>query len=167
MANGEHIVVFRHRLARAVTRWEERGILSQPQAAQLHSEVAVITDDSWLFHFAAHLLLSLALRFPLGSGARFLWTSSFRVRAWRKRREDREGYARAKRVHTVAVFLVGALPGIGGAAYLCTREAWNSPLLLNLVLVDATLWGMPSRAYVFLWHIARQYLLYARYVLPQ
>jgi len=164
--SGEHLLLLRSRLDKKILAWGDWGIISPREALDLKSAVPLSVADLWFAHFAVHLFISALLRFPWGSVVRFLWTFMALALSWRKHAENPQGYARAKRTHTVLVLFVTLVPGVGAAAYVCTREAWRFGPLLPVVLFDLVSFGLPSRAYVFCWHLARRYIPYARYVLP-
>lgn len=100
-------------------------------------------------HLGAHVAMSVPLRFPFGSIGRLIWTLAFRLSAeWRAivwRRDD-EAVRGARRIHTLPVMLLAALPGAGAVAYVAAEPVRrNRPLLA--VLVDQAGRKLPLRLY--------------------
>ncbi|KKL21779.1 hypothetical protein LCGC14_2442020, partial [marine sediment metagenome] len=102
-----------------------------------------------LGHLGAHIAISVPLRFPFGSVARFGWVVFFRVRSETRaliRRESDEELRGARKIHTLTVAVGSALPGLGTFAYLVAEPLRkNRPLLA--VLLDEALRKLPFGLY--------------------
>ena len=95
-------------LGSAVDRWEREGRIDGARAAFHRDQLATSEVGELLKHLGAHAVLSLALRFPLGSMARFAWVVAFRVRAryeLARGRIAKEQYAEVRSIHSVPVML--------------------------------------------------------------
>jgi len=112
----------------AIARWRSDGHLTSEQSARLEEELSTPAVRLVLVHLGMHLGLTLVLRFPLGSLARFGWTAWQRTRAeWAALRGKPVGEARS--IHTPLVAAVSLVPGFGAAAYLLAGAVRQHRLL--------------------------------------
>jgi hypothetical protein len=124
-------------LNEGVQRWVQEKRIDEQQAAKLHAGVDVAARSGVLRHLGALLILSVVLRFPVGSIARFGWVVSFRVKAHLdslRGKSAREEYRVARSTHSIPVMLFSLAPGIGGAAYFASapmRKAGVARLMVD------------------------------------
>lgn len=152
--SGQYGISLRERVHARIVRWEDIGFISPRRALLLREALQKMPpDDSWFGHLAAHVYISMPLRFPLGGLVRFLWTFGFFSMAWWSRHRNPAAYENAKRTHTLLVFVIGPMPFFGGLAYLCTREAWRHDRLLPLLLLDVLVYSssVPRVCLFFSW----------------
>lgn len=118
-------------------RWVEEKRIDEQQAAKLHDGVEMASRSGALRHLGALLILTVVLRFPVGSIARFGWVVSFRVKAHLdslRGKIAREEYRLARSIHSIPVMLFSLAPGIGGAAYFAStpmRKAGVARLMID------------------------------------
>jgi hypothetical protein len=62
-------------LESAIEQWEDEGRLTASEANEMRAQVESDTFQAVLPHFGVHLAISVVLRFPFGSIARFAYTS--------------------------------------------------------------------------------------------
>ncbi len=133
----------------AVERLVEEGNLDREEADTALRSLEAPETLAVLGHLGAHVAISIPLRFPLGSIARFAWTVFFRLRSEARaliRRESREELRGAREIHTLTVAVLSALPGLGTFAYIQAEPLRrNRPLLA--VLLDEALRKIPFRLY--------------------
>jgi undecaprenyl-diphosphatase len=135
-------------LSSAVDRWETEGKIDAQRAHSLRSSLASPEVQRLMKHLGAHLVLSLVLRFPVGSLARFGWVVSFRVRARVDRargRITREQYREARSIHSVPVMMLSLVPGPGFVAYLASSVLRKSGLAR--LLIDQSAHKLPFSLY--------------------
>lgn len=126
--------------------WAAEGHFSPDEADALRAalgtpEVAAVTAN-----LGAHLAMSVPLRFPLGSLARFVWTLVARVRSqWPAIRGNQEAREECS-IHTVPVMLLALVPGFGAGAYLLSKPLRSNPALAAIIL-DRLLRKLPARLY--------------------
>jgi hypothetical protein len=134
-------------LGRGITRWEAEGRLAPSEVAWLRNHLATPEVADALRHLGAHLVFSVILRFPLGSGARLAWTLIFWGIAWSKRfRRQPEAHAgRRSNIHSPLVMVLSLIPGFGAIAYLAARPLRHK--LLIRLMVDQTAWKLPFKLY--------------------
>ena len=136
-------------LTAAIDRWVDEGRIDDTEAASLRSEIETPRFQAVVPHLGAHLAITVALRFPLGSIARVAWTSwalgSATVRL-AMRRIDRHAWRQALSVHNPLVIVLAAIPGFGALAYVASGPVRSNRLLLRVVL-DAALSKLPWRLY--------------------
>jgi hypothetical protein len=132
-----------------IARWREEGRLDEAAAAKAERGLEAPATISVITNLGAHIAMSIPLRFPIGSMARFGWTLAFRAkaegRALIRRRVDEETRS-ARRVHTLTVAVVGAIPGAGAAAYVLAEPLRKNRVLMA-VAVDQALRKLPFRIY--------------------
>jgi hypothetical protein len=135
----------------AIDRWVQEGQIDAVEAASLRRTLSTSTAQTLLKHLGAHLALTVAIAIPipgLRSAARFLWTLSWRFRAfvaYRRGRLTREEYEIARSIHTVPVMLFALIPAAGAVAY-----ALSGPMVkggLGRVLVDQSAHKIPFGLY--------------------
>lgn len=118
-------------LSGAIERWERDGQIDGEQAASLQGDLSAPEIYDLLRHLGAHLVLSLALRFPIGSAARFAWVLTFRLKArydLARGRITKDGYRSAQSLHSVPVMLLSLVPGLGTIAYFVSGTIIQSSL---------------------------------------
>ncbi len=137
-------------IGRGIEDWATEGHISDVEMRQLQAaldtpEVAAVTAN-----LGAHFAMSIPLRFPLGSLARFGWTLGARARAqWRGLRGDPDARARTT-IHTVPVMLLALVPGFGAGAYLLAKPLRENRAL-PVIIFDRLLRKLPLRLYPR-WH---------------
>ena len=130
----------------AVNAWQVDGRINAEKADRLRAEIASPAVQSVLPHFGAHFVISVFLRFPFGSIARFAWSVWGLGAATVKllmRRIDRQAWKHAWEVHHPIVIAISALPGFGAFAYLAARPVRSNRLLMR-VTVDAVMLKLPK-----------------------
>ena len=135
-------------LRAAVDRWESEGRVDGVEAICLRERLGTSEIASLLKHLGAHLVISLLLRFPFGSLARFGWVLAFRLKArsdLTNGRITREEYAEARSVHTVPVMLISLIPGLGTVAYFASGTVRRSGLAG--MLLDQFAYKLPFHLY--------------------
>ena len=133
----------------AVERLVEEGSLDEEEGEKAMRSLEAPETIAVLGHLGAHIAISVPLRFPFGSAARFAWTIFFRLRAEVRAlfgRASKEELRGARQIHTLAVAFLSALPGLGTFAYIVAEPLRkNRPLLA--VLLDEGLRKIPFRMY--------------------
>ena len=133
----------------AVERLVEEGSLDREEADTALRSLEAPETLAVLGHLGAHIAISVPLRFPLGSIVRFGWTVFFRLRIETRAllgRVSREELRGARKIHTLTVAVLSALPGLGTFAYIVAEPLRkNRPLLA--VLLDEALRKIPFRLY--------------------
>lgn len=129
-----------------VETWESEGRIDATRAAQLIGSLHTPTVEAGLFHLGAHFAISLPLRFPLGAGARFLYTLGLRLRAEVGSLLGRGSARDARRMHSFLVMIVALLPGFGRLGYFFSPALREERLLLFIPL-DQVARKLPFRAY--------------------
>ena len=135
-------------LQSAVDRWEVEGRIDSEQAADLRGQIETSEVASLLKHLGAHVALSVALRFPFGSIARFVWVVYFRATAlyaFARGRLTREQYAEARSIHSVPVMLISLIPGFGTIAYMASGTVRSTGL--TRLLIDQIAAKLPFGLY--------------------
>ncbi|MCH8109399.1 MAG: hypothetical protein IIB15_04650 [Chloroflexi bacterium] len=132
----------------AVDRWEHEGRIDDMEAARLRDSLATSEVTNLTRHLGAHLVISVALRFPIGSLARFGWTLGFRVKARKdlsKGTITAEQYAAAKSIHSIPVMLISLIPGLGTIAYFASSTVRKTGF--SRLLIDQFIYKLPFRLY--------------------
>ena len=129
-----------------ISDWAAEGHIEDREADRLHDALATPEVASVTANLGAHMAISIPLRFPFGSLARFGWTVVNRAKAeWRALR--RKGSATmARQVHTVPVALMGLVPGFGAGAYLLAKPL-RAHRALAVIVFDRLLRKVPARLY--------------------
>ena len=147
-------------IAGGIEDWAAESHISDAEMRQLKAaldtpEVAAVTAN-----LGAHFAMSVPLRFPLGSLARFGWTLGARVRAqWRGLRGDPDARERCT-IHTVPVMLLALVPGFGAGAYLLAKPLRENRAL-PVIIFDRLLRKLPLRVYSR-WHFVELTTWWAR-----
>ena len=121
----------------AVDRWVSEGRITAERARELEQAIESDEVQRLMKNLGAHLVLSLLLRFPLGSIGRFGWTVVMRQRARRaylREEISAEEYAGARSIHSVPVMLLSLIPLLVAGAYLASgtlRRSGLTPLLID------------------------------------
>jgi len=121
----------------AVDGWEADGRIDADECAGLRASIDSPEIQNVLPHFGVHLLIAVALRFPIGSIARITYTTGNLVVAcvrFAARKIDHDEWRMATRIHSPLVILVAAMPGIGTFSYLVSGPVRSNRMLLRLVL---------------------------------
>ena len=132
----------------ALDRWEVEKRIDAARAADLRDQIQTSEVASLLKHLGAHIALSVALRFPFGSIARFAWVAYFRLKARYDRaraRITREEYAEARSIHSIPVMLISLIPGFGTIAYMASGTVRSTGL--TRLLIDQIASKLPFRLY--------------------
>ncbi|MBA2277040.1 MAG: phosphatase PAP2 family protein, partial [Chloroflexia bacterium] len=134
---------------RAVATWEAEGRISGAEAAALRAQIAAPTFQLMVPYLGAHILVSIPLRFPLGTIARPLMVlGALGVATVRFLRREIDGGAwrLAWSIHSPLVIALSAIPGVGSFAYLAAKPVRANRLLLRTV-TDAALLKAPRDLY--------------------
>ena len=99
--------------------WAAEGHLDDAQRRRLTETLETPEATAATASLGAHLAMSVPLRFPFGSIARFMWTVAARGRAEWAALRGRSSARVARRVHTVPVALMGLVPASAPA-----RTCW-------------------------------------------
>jgi hypothetical protein len=97
-------------------------------------------------HLGAHLAITVPLRFPFGSIARTGWTLALRARGEWDGLRGKAPATSVRRVHSLPVAALAAIPGIGSFAYLAAKPFRQEPVI-RAVALDQALRHTPFRAY--------------------
>jgi membrane-associated phospholipid phosphatase len=136
-------------LNEAVDTWRAEERIDNAQAKQLRAEIQSPGVQAVLPHFGAHFIMSVFLRFPFGSIARFAWSvwglgaATLRLLT---RRIDRATWKGAWEVHHPVVIVLSTIPGFGAFAYLAARPVRSNRMLMR-VAVDAVMLKLPKGIY--------------------
>jgi undecaprenyl-diphosphatase len=136
-------------LDHAVTTWEREERITGEEAAILRTQIVEPTFQEMLPYLGAHVLISIPLRFPLGTIVRpFLVAGALGVATVRllRRQIDRETWGRAWSIHSPLVMILSAVPGFGSFAYLAAKPVRANRLLLR-TLADAVGQKVPWNLY--------------------
>ena len=126
--------------------WSAEGHLNEEATSQLRTALATPEVAAVTANLGAHMAMSIPLRFPLGSLARFFWTLVARIRAqWPAIRGNAEAREQCS-IHTVPVMLLGLVPGFGAGAYLLAAPLRENPALAAIIF-DRLLRKVPGRLY--------------------
>lgn len=132
-----------------VTRWESEGRLLDTEAVALREQIAQPDFQQMMPFLGGHILLSIPLRFPVGSIVRPIlvagalgWSTALLLR----RRISRAEWKRAFGIHSPLVMLVAAIPGLGTVAYLVSEPIRRNRLMMR-VMADAALSRVPKNLY--------------------
>jgi undecaprenyl-diphosphatase len=134
---------------RAVATWEREERIGAGEAAMLRAQMAEPTFQAMLPYLGAHVIVSIPLRFPIGSIVRPLMVlGALGVATGRlfMRRIDRAEWGRAWSIHSPLVIVLAAVPGFGSFAYLAAKPVRANRLLLR-TLTDAVMKKVPWNLY--------------------
>ena len=132
----------------AVDRWEVEKRVDAVRAADLRRQIQTSEVASLLKHLGAHIAMSVPLRFPFGSPARFAWVAYFRLKArydLARARITREEYAEERSIHSIPVMVISLIPGFGAIAYMASGTVRNTGL--TRLLIDQMASKLPFRLY--------------------
>jgi hypothetical protein len=121
----------------SIVRWEQEGRLTKEESEGLRASLQDPGIQAVLPHFGVHLLIGVALRFPVGTIARVSYTLGNLLLATARLLARRITFARWRRefgIHSPLVLLVAALPAVGTFAYLA-----SAPVLRHFLLARVTL----------------------------
>jgi hypothetical protein len=133
---------------RGIDRWEAERRITPAHAMAARHVVGSEAGATLMRNVGAHLVLSLVLRFPLGSIGRFAWVVAQRRRA---RGQFRRGalmsgdYAAARSIHSWPVATLSVVPLLGAAAYLASPTVRRSGL--SRILMDQFAYQLPFGIY--------------------
>ena len=136
-------------MERAVAVWEAEGRLTAAEATTLREQIAAPTFQQMLPYLGAHILISIPLRFPLGSMVRplmVLGALGVSTLRYLRREIDGEAWRQAWSIHSPLVVALSAVPGVGSFAYLAAQPVRANRLLLRTV-ADAALQKIPRDLY--------------------
>ena len=137
-----------HFLHDAVGRWLGKGRLDVEKAAMLRANIADLRKSGMLYHLGAHMVLSIALRFPVGSMVRFFWVLGFRLRSRLQLALGRitiEQHRIGRATHSIPVMLLAMVPGLGAVCYLAAGPMLKAGLAP--LIIDQFLYKLPFRLY--------------------
>lgn len=124
----------------SIDQWEAEGRVTGPDAAKLRLAVDSPEVQTVIPHFGVHLLIGVALRFPIGSITRVSYTTGNLLIACLRlatRRISHDEWRLAVGTHSPLVILIAAMPGIGTLSYLAARPVRSNHLLVRLVFDSA------------------------------
>jgi undecaprenyl-diphosphatase len=133
----------------AVTIWEREGRITADEAVVLRGQIAEPTFQAMLPYLGAHFLISIPLRFPLGSIVRpIMVAGALGVAAARffRGQIDRETFKVQASIHSPLVMILAGVPGFGSFAYLAAKPVRANRLLLRAV-TDSALQKAPKNLY--------------------
>jgi membrane-associated phospholipid phosphatase len=137
----------------SVTIWERDGRIDAEEASRIRAHMADPAFQEMVPYLGAQMLVSVPLRFPIGSIVRAAMVAGAWISAairFATRRISREQWRRARTIHSPIVFLASALPGFGAVAYLAAKPVRQDRLLLR-ALTDAVLMKTPRNLYANSW----------------
>ncbi len=126
-----------------IERCQAEGRYTAEEARHARSLLEDRGVQEVLPHFGVHLIIAVALRFPLGSIARVAYVTANLLLANVRfifRRISREEWRRQIGIHSPLVILIAAMPGIGTFSYLA---AW--PMLANHAILRVALDAVGER----------------------
>jgi hypothetical protein len=133
----------------SIARWEAEGRYTHEEAEQVRARLLDPGVQQVLPHFGVHLIIGVALRFPVGSIARVTYVGGnllLTLLLFATRRIDRHRLRLGLSIHSPLVLLIAALPGIGTFSYLA-----SGPILTNhqlwRVAIDTVGMKLPFRVY--------------------
>jgi hypothetical protein len=133
----------------SIDRWEADGRYTPAEAERTRAQLHDPGVQAVLPHFGVHLLIGVALRFPLGSIARVTYVSANLAGAFvlfALRRTDRHTFRRSLGIHSPLVLLIAALPGLGTFAYLASGPVLRNHQLWR-VAIDTVGEKLPLQVY--------------------
>ncbi|CAN5662931.1 hypothetical protein BH09CHL1_BH09CHL1_08010 [soil metagenome] len=133
----------------SVATWEHDGRIDSAEATKIRAHMADPAFQEMVPYLGAQMLVSVPLRFPIGSIVRAMMVAGAWITSavrFATRRISREQWRRARSIHSPIVFLTSALPGFGAVAYLAAKPVRQDRLLLR-ALSDAVLLKTPRNLY--------------------
>ncbi|MEZ4521485.1 MAG: phosphatase PAP2 family protein [Thermomicrobiales bacterium] len=132
-----------------VDTWESEGRIKEFEAAEIRRTLSEPQIHRVIPHFAIHLTIGIAMRFPVGSILRATYTILNLLAATISllaRKIDRAEWRRRFSIHSPLVIIVAAMPGIGTFAYLLSGPIRSHHMLLRMA-ADTMLLKVPWRLY--------------------
>ena len=132
-----------------VETWEAEERIDHAEAEAVRAALAEPQMHRVLPHFAVHLSIGIALRFPIGSIVRASYVLLNLLAATIRlllRKIDRDEWRRDFSIHSPLVLLVAGMPGIGTFAYLLSGPIRSNHMLMRM-LADTILLKIPGRIY--------------------
>ncbi len=130
-------------------RLVEEGNLDPEEGEKTLASLEAPETIAVLGHLGAHIAISIPLRLPISNIVRFAWVVFFRLWAEARaliRRKSDEQHRGARKIHTLTVALLSALPIVGRFGYLAAEPLRkNRPLLA--VMLDEALRKLPFNLY--------------------
>ena len=129
-----------------IDTWVAEGVLTESEGADARAQLATPEMTAATAHLGAHLAITVPLRFPLGSIARTGWTLALRARGEWDGLRGKGSASTARRVHSLPVAALAAIPGLGSFAYLAAKPFRQEPVI-RAVAFDQALRHSPARSY--------------------
>jgi hypothetical protein len=126
--------------------WVEEGRIDAARRDELLALLDVPEVEAALFHAGAHFAISIPLRSPFGSIARFFYTLGLRMKSELLALLRRGSAKQARRCHTLVVMLFALIPGFGRLAYFLSPALSHERLLL-VVPLDRMARRLPAQVY--------------------
>lgn len=136
-------------LLESIASWEAEGRVSAVEASNLRASVESPEIQKAIPHFGVHLLIGVALRFPIGSITRVSYTTANLLIACLRfalRRISHDEWRSAVRLHSPLVILIAGMPGIGTFSYLASGTVRSNHGLVRLAF-DTAGERLPFHAY--------------------
>jgi hypothetical protein len=133
-------------LRHGVDTWVEEGRIDEARRDRLVASLDAPEVEGALFHAGAHFAISIPLRSPFGSIARFFYTFALRVKAELLGVLRRGSPRQARRSHTFLVMLFSLVPGFGRLAYFLS-PALREERLFFFIPLDQASRKLPFRVY--------------------
>lgn len=136
-------------LSESIDAWEAEGRVSAAEASSLRAAVASPEIQRIIPHFGVHLLIGVALRFPVGSITRVTYTTANLLIACLRfalRRISHDEWRAAVRLHSPLVILIAGMPAIGTFSYLASGTVRANHRLVRLAF-DTAGERLPFHAY--------------------
>jgi hypothetical protein len=133
----------------AIDDWEREGRVSAGEAASLRASLSSPDIQAVLPHLGVHLIIGMALRFPIGSITRASYTLGNLLLSTGRlaiRRIDRRRWRRDFGIHSPLVIFFAAMPGVGTFAYLASWPILSHRGLIR-VAADAVGDRLPAFMY--------------------
>ena len=154
LANSEEFA--RRFLMKPLDRWVAEGRISAEAAESIREGLQSDSAHKVLRFLGVHVIISIPLRFPFGSLARFAGVVGMRIRAsvrYGRGEMTREAFEEARRTHTWYVAVIALVPGFGAGAYLVSPQMRECSFLIPLA-VDRVLHRIPFRV-CYRWRLHR------------
>ena len=133
-------------LRHGIDTWVEEGRIDEARKERLVASLDAPEVEGALFHAGAHFAISIPLRTPFGSIARFFYTFALRAKAELLGLLRRGSPGEARRTHTFLVMLFALIPGFGRLAYFLSPALREERLFL-FVPLDQAARKLPFRVY--------------------
>jgi hypothetical protein len=152
-------------VSQGIEDWSAEGHLTPEQATNLRKASETPAVASALTHLGAHIAMTVPLRFPLGSIARFGWTIAMRASAEAKALLRKGSAKSARQEHTLLVATASLVPTFGAAAYMLAKPL-RSNRALAMIAFDRMFRKMPAKLYGRL-HMAPFMVYHAKLDAPE